>query len=893
MPKPFILIVAILASVATSAQAQPAETQPATTQPAAAPPTPTPVPTTQSTPLKMVQFFLKNAEAAESDPDRLEDAKACLNFSTLDPVVVQQSAADYVAAFAAVLKRLQAEKIFDLTNLPDTPVVDPPPTIGRDPLLLNLQRGASEESKIWLFAPTTVERILDMQKNLDAHIDKIKNAEASARTPASEAEQQLRTRLRSPHALMQFFFIKATEAQEDSAAYADAMQALDFSLLDWNEQQLKQNGPNMVRMLLTILGNETTPEIRDKLPKVGELDGKETWQVVNSGTIIINVARQADGRWLFASQTVKDIERMYAESQKRKEEEQAKAGADAKSVTSVTEIPFDNSSAAATLNTFLRAMYNGDVRTAVECLDLSELTDAERQNAATIAGKIYLTLNRKKLIIPADYIDAKKTVTFIDTVEGRIAIAPKRSGPREGEWLFTARTVRRIDKLYDLWEQKPIIPELRDRKRKLPFLKFPSLYVREYIVPEELKGEWLKLQIWQWYGLALIAIIATIVRYTAGAVFPPLVRRVLSTKDFAILPRTAQRQLRPTMWLLTLLTIWLGLQLLDFGTAMTGAVWSIMRVLLALVAVFAVYRLVDLLGLNLNAWSARTNSRLDDLLVPLLQKTAKVIAIAAGSILVVNAIGYNVTPLLAGLGLGGLAFGLAAQDTLKNFFGSVNVILDRPFQVGDYVKINSIEGTVESVGLRSSRVRTPYQSQIIVPNSELMNASIDNWGRRKYRLLRTRLGVLYSTSPEQLEAFCEGIRELVRQHPNTRKDAFDIWVNEFAESSINVFLNVFFESPDWSAELQARHHFAIAIIRLAKRLGVDFAFPTRTLHIENGANEAESSAPPSPPAPPLPPDVAGAGAAARNVVAEILKDFPYPAPTAPAAPSTANESPSA
>ncbi|MGE3182172.1 MAG: hypothetical protein AB7N71_11110, partial [Phycisphaerae bacterium] len=122
-------------------------------------------------------------------------------------------------------------------------------------------------------------------------------------------------------------------------------------------------------------------------------------------------------------------------------------------------------------------------------------------------------------------------------------------------------------------------------------------------------------------------------------------------------------------------------------------------------------------------------------------------------------------------------------------------------------------------------------------------------------------------------------RELIRLHPDTRKDGFDVWVSEFADSSINIFMNVFFESPDWSLELEARHHFAMGIMRLAKRLGIEFAYPTQTIHLEKASAEVDA-APPDRPA--LPSDARGAGAVARSAVDEILKEFPYPVKKDPA-----------
>jgi MscS family membrane protein len=278
---------------------------------------------------------------------------------------------------------------------------------------------------------------------------------------------------------------------------------------------------------------------------------------------------------------------------------------------------------------------------------------------------------------------------------------------------------------------------------------------------------------------------------------------------------------------------------------------------MTVVGAWAAYRLIDLLSEFFQARATRTDTRLDDVLVPLVRKTAKIIVAAVGLVFILKSLGVNednVNKLFAGLGLGGLAFALAAKDTLANFFGSVTVVLDRPFQVGDWVKIGNVEGTVESVGLRSSRVRTFYNSQVTVPNAELIGTVVDNMGRRRYRRISCKISVIYSTTPEQLEAFCEGIRELIRRHPYTRKDFYIVWVNEFAASAINILLYCFHETPDWVTEMRERHRLFLDIIRLAKRLGVEFAFPTQTIHLARSAEEAAGS-------PSIPPRAQEAGSA--------------------------------
>ena len=213
-------------------------------------------------------------------------------------------------------------------------------------------------------------------------------------------------------------------------------------------------------------------------------------------------------------------------------------------------------------------------------------------------------------------------------------------------------------------------------------------------------------------------------------------------------------------------------------------------------------------------------------------KAAKIFAVAIGIVYGAQALNLPIVPLLGSLGIGSLAFAFAAKDTIENFFGSVAVILDRPFEVGDWVVFDGkTEGTVEELGFRSTRIRTFYNSQITVPNATLVRATVDNYGRRKYRRWKTHIGVQYDTPPDKLIAFTEGIRELVRTHPYTRKDYFQVWLHQWSASSMDVLLYIFFEVPDWSTELRERERMFVDIVRLADKLGVQFAFPTQTVHL--------------------------------------------------------------
>ena len=265
------------------------------------------------------------------------------------------------------------------------------------------------------------------------------------------------------------------------------------------------------------------------------------------------------------------------------------------------------------------------------------------------------------------------------------------------------------------------------------------------------------------------------------------------------------------------------------------------KILVCLSAIWSTFRLVDIVDALLKRKALATPNKFDDLLVPMVRKSLKVFVVVMGVVFSADNLNIDVTSLLTGLGLGGLAFALAAKDLLGNFFGSLTVLLDRPFQIGDWVVIGDVEGSVEGVGFRSTKVRTFYNSLITVPNSFLTNTKIDNMGARRFRRMKSTLGLTYDTAPEKIDAFCEGIRGLIQLHPYMRKDYYHVYFNEYNAASLDILVYVFWETPDWNMELRERHRFLLDILRLAKQLNVEFAYPTQTLYLKQNEESSPSA----------------------------------------------------
>lgn len=342
------------------------------------------------------------------------------------------------------------------------------------------------------------------------------------------------------------------------------------------------------------------------------------------------------------------------------------------------------------------------------------------------------------------------------------------------------------------------------------------------------------LYLYQYLGILILALLSVVVHRVFTFLFEQIITRMLLKAGYEKLAdHFMQPVARPISIFVVILLLNVFIPVLQFPPKLAHWIVLILKALLPLFGTIVFYRLVDILASYLQKLATKTSSTLDDQLVPLLRKTLKTFVVCVGTLFILQNLHIPIIPLLTGLSIGGLAFALAAQDTIKNFFGSLMIFIDRPFQIGDWITCGDIDGSVEEVGFRSSRIRTFRNSLMYVPNGRLADSTIDNHGMRKYRRFYSQIALTYDTPPELINTFVEGLRKIVENHPDTRKDYYNIYFNEMTSFSLNIMFYIFFEVPDWPAELKARHEILMEIIKLGKHLGVHFAFPTQTLHMEN------------------------------------------------------------
>ena len=217
--------------------------------------------------------------------------------------------------------------------------------------------------------------------------------------------------------------------------------------------------------------------------------------------------------------------------------------------------------------------------------------------------------------------------------------------------------------------------------------------------------------------------------------------------------------------------------------------------------------------------------------MPWIKKTLVTLFVVVGGLMVVQSLGYDVKALLAGLGIGGLAFALAAQDTLANLFGSIVVAIDQPFKLGETVKIGTSTGVVEDIGLRSTKIRLTDRSLVIIPNKTVSSEAIVNLSRFTSRRVEQVISLTYDTTPEQMEGIVQEIRRLIEREPEVDATAVHVFFRDFGASSLDIWLAYGIKDSDFAKHMALRQRLNLAIMRAVAAHGLEFAFPTQTVHV--------------------------------------------------------------
>ena len=265
--------------------------------------------------------------------------------------------------------------------------------------------------------------------------------------------------------------------------------------------------------------------------------------------------------------------------------------------------------------------------------------------------------------------------------------------------------------------------------------------------------------------------------------------------------------------------------------------WTkIAQVVAAVSVAYALYRLVDVIEYYLNRLVSKTDTRLDDMLVPIVRKALRLtIAIIAILLIAENILGRNIQSLLMGAGVGGLAIAFAAKDTIANFFGSVTIFTDRPFQIGELVKIGEHRGPVEEVGFRSTRVRTLEGNLVTIPNSVITSSNVENIGKRPFIRRTSNITITYDSGNAKTERAVEIIKDVLANVPEINTDPDKpprVYFSDFNDWSLNIYMSYWVKPPDYWLYHQVNERVNFEIMKRFEAEQIQFAFPSQTLYVK-------------------------------------------------------------
>lgn len=477
-----------------------------------------------------------------------------------------------------------------------------------------------------------------------------------------------------------------------------------------------------------------------------------------------------------------------------------------------------------TMRAFLEGMRTwneGGDSLARRTLDLSGIEPSVRDlEFPLVADLLRQVLARTSYLVVQEIPDNPDSeapyVHFVHPM-GRIVIAA-RDTEAGRIWQFTPETVSHLRDLYDVIDEMPVADSLLVSGERAQYLR-----IRDGVraMSPKLLARSMWVENWQWIGFFLLGFVA----YGLG-------------KGLSMGLRLGPESLRPGERPLALvlsggMALWgilnLGLpelfvttlRALSLSIVIVGGVWL---TFVGINAVQSVLRRVS---------GVQDDLSFDDTLLSLVAGLLKIIVAIAGLLFLADALYLPYQSVLAGIGIGGLAFAFAAQETVANFFGSAIIMADRPFRKGDLVRVGAFTGVIEHVGLRSTRIRTADDSVLTMPNNLFAKETIDNLGQRRARRIELMVGVTYDTPADTLEAFRQALEDVASKHPACDGRPVSVGLAGFGESSIDYRLVCFLKATTPQEEQEKRHSLMMDIVERARSLGVEFAFPTRTLIHQN------------------------------------------------------------
>ena len=292
---------------------------------------------------------------------------------------------------------------------------------------------------------------------------------------------------------------------------------------------------------------------------------------------------------------------------------------------------------------------------------------------------------------------------------------------------------------------------------------------------------------------------------------------------------------QPVRWLIVLIGVMVAMHYFPIDSPSEVIRMRIYRSFFVFLFFWTLYNISSIITILFPKLIGKFGLELDQIVIPFFTKIIKIIVIALGVSIIAEDWGFNVNGFVAGLGLGGLAFALAAKDTVSNFFGGIVIITEKPFTIGDWIKTPSVEGTVEDITFRSTKVRTFAQALVTVPNATLSNEPIVNWSKMGKRQIAFHLGVHLMTPKDKLEVAVNKIKDMLIDHPDVHPETIYVTFDEFSHSGFNIYLYFFTNATDFGTYLEIKEDINFKIRDILETEEVQIAIPSQAFILQKDA----------------------------------------------------------
>jgi len=457
----------------------------------------------------------------------------------------------------------------------------------------------------------------------------------------------------------------------------------------------------------------------------------------------------------------------------------------------------------------------------VQAADYLSLSPSERARGPELAKRLKAVLDHhvwfdlSKVSGQADGDPGDGLPPGVDqvaSIPGLAGATPVRMGrdAQDARWRFTPDTVSRIDG----W-----------------FVALGNAWVMDHLPAVLLRPGPRELQWWQWAGLGMIGALGWLAGLLLGALSWKLLGRIAARTKGSWDNAVIKRLHGPFSLAWALVMVGAAVPFLELYPPAQAFIDRWLHIGLFVTFFWALLRSIEVVAQVLvgSAWAQEHPSSRS--LIPLGARTFKVAIWAMAVVAVLSELGYPVASLIAGLGIGGLVLALAGQKTVENLFGAFSIGIDQPFREGDFVAVLDFVGTVERIGLRSTRIRTLDRTVISLPNGKLADMRLESFAERDRIKLGLTVRLVYGTTAEQMRQVLAGLERAIRAQPLCWPDSVTVKFGTLSPSSLDIDVMAWFRTADWNAFVQIRQDVLLQFMDVVERAGTAFAFPTQTLHL--------------------------------------------------------------